>query len=115
LNATIDLDASQQEYEQLSSRLATRRSTGQFARTAYGLVTAVVVAGTAGKLFWDTATKYLWIPVLPTLLTLGLVIYSVRRYLNGKRELARELAEYEKLQALRQSLKLDDPDALLPR
>jgi len=115
LNATTEATVTQQEYDQLSQRLSTRASTEHFARTAFMMVAAIVVAGTAGKLFWDTAERFLWIPIVPTVISLALAYYAVRRYLAGKRELQRELHEYQRLSSLRQALKLDDPDALLPR
>jgi hypothetical protein len=47
--------------------------------------------------------------------TLGVVVYGVMRYREGRTVLADELARYETMLELRRRLGLDDPSALLPR
>ena len=47
--------------------------------------------------------------------TLGLVLYGLMRYRQGRTVLADELVRYETMLELRRRLRLDDPAALLPR
>ena len=85
-----------------------------FAHCGASLLAAIIFAGAAGKLFWDS-NKFPWLGWIATALTLFLVAYSVRNYRKGQRALTSELKEFEDLKALRRMLSLDDPSALLPR
>jgi hypothetical protein len=101
--------------EVLQGELAARESTVHFAYAAIALVVALLASGATGKLFWDlpAGKSYLGIPAV--CFTWLLVIYSLLRYRRGKRVLAVELGRFETLKALRHTLNLDNPSALLPR
>ncbi len=101
------------ELDRLQESLATRGSTTCFAQFAVGLMVAIIFAGASGKLFWDSVRTPL-LALAGTLVALGLAAFAVSRYLRGKRLLAEELAQFERMEGLRRELRLDDPSALLP-
>jgi hypothetical protein len=103
-----------QKLEDLQGRLQSRESIVHFSHCGASLLAAIIFAGASGKLFWDS-NRFPWLAWLAAALTLFLVTYSVRRYWKGQRALASELKEFEDLKALRRTLSLDDPSALLPR
>ncbi len=110
-------DSSQQtrlELERLQKKLEARQSTMHFAHSGIALLAAVILAGVAAKLFWDSLQP----PVLgiaSAVLSAALVFYGTYRYVTGSRFLKEELRNYELLRALRRSLNIDDPSALLPQ
>lgn len=101
--------------KRLELELSSRASVVHFAHSAVSMVLAIIFAGAAGKLSWDLKPAHLYLAAAVGLLAVGLTSYSVVRYVLGKRMLALELARYEQMKALRRSLQLDDPSALLPR
>ncbi len=102
------------QLERLQESLATRQSILHFAHTGVSFIVAMLVAGAAAKLFWDSAR----VPVVAfgaTAVSLGLVVYALSRYSKGRRAMAQELKGFEELLELRRQLKLDNPSQLLPR
>jgi len=102
------------QLERLQESLATRQSILHFAHTGVSFIIAMLVAGAAAKLFWDSARM----PVVAfagAAVSLGLVVYSLSRYSKGRRAMAEELKGFEELLELRRQLKLDNPSQLLPR
>jgi hypothetical protein len=107
-------DELRSQHERLQASLATRQSILHFAHTGVSLLVALILAGAAAKLFWESVK----VPVLGiavAAVALGLVSYSLVRYLKGRRELAGELKRYGDLLELRRRLHLDNPSKLLPR
>jgi hypothetical protein len=102
------------QLERLQESLATRQSILHFAHTGVSFIVALILAGAAAKLFWDSA-KVPKLAFVVTALALGLVSYGVVRYRKGRRELAEELKRYGDMLELRRRLNLDNPSALLPR
>lgn len=103
-----------EQLERLQEALSTRQSTLLFAHTGVSFVVAFILGGATAKLFWDS-TRAPYVAWLGLAATLGLVIYGVMRYRQGRTVLADELVRYETMLELRQRLGLDDPKALLPR
>jgi hypothetical protein len=102
------------QLDRLQESLATRQSVLHFAHTGVSFIVAMLLAGAAAKLFWDSVRT----PVLAfgaTGVSLGLVLYGLSHYGKGRRALAGELKRYGDLLELRRQLKLDNPSALLPR
>ncbi len=102
------------ELERLQESLATRQSVLHFAHTGVSFVIALILAGAAAKLFWDSVR----LPTLAFIVTaacLGLVVYGLVHYRRGRRVLAEELKRYGDMLELRRRLNLDNPAALLPR
>lgn len=98
----------------LQESLATRQSVLHFAHTGVSFIVALILAGAAAKLFWDSVR----VPMLAfavSVLSLGLVAYALVHYRKGRRVLAEELKRYDALLELRRRLKLDNPAELLPR
>ncbi len=107
-------DAQVQELERLQRELAARQSVLYFAQSGAALVFALILAGAAAKLFWDSLRT----PILgrgAAALSVGFATWSVLRYRRGQRTLRSEVERFEALKALRRALRLDDPSALLPR
>jgi hypothetical protein len=102
------------ELDRLQESLATRQSVLHFAHTGVSFIVAMLVAGAAAKLFWDSMRVPL-LAYVATLLSLGLTIYGLSHYFKGRRALAGELKRYGDLLELRRQLKLDNPSQLLPR
>jgi hypothetical protein len=106
-------DARIQQLEQLQRELESRNSVRHFAHSGVSLILGLILAGAAGKLFWDSIrTPFLGWSV--SLLAIGAAVYSVTHYRRGKRALEGELVRFERLKGLRHALGLDDPSALLP-
>lgn len=103
------------EHDQLMSKLSSRRSTGCFAHASISTFVSLILAGAAGKLYWDTAARHEEWVLASALLGLGLLGYGLVQYLRGRAALAHEEQEFHRLSALRRSLGIDDPAAMLPR
>lgn len=104
----------QGELESLRAQLASRTSTVHFAHTGVALVAAFIFTGAAAKLFWDSI-RFPRLGLVAVLIAAALVAYAFVQYRRGRRDLARELALFQSLKDVRQSLRLDDPASLLPR
>jgi hypothetical protein len=102
------------ELDRLQESLATRQSVLHFAHTGVSLIIAMLLAGAAAKLFWDSVRVPL-VAFAAAAVSLGLVAYGLSHYGKGRRALAEELKRYADLLALRRQLKLDNPSQLLPR
>jgi hypothetical protein len=102
------------ELERLQESLATRQSILHFAHTGVSFIIALLLAGAAAKLFWDSVRVPL-VAFAATSVSLGLVVYGLSHYSKGRRALAEELKRYADLLELRRQLKLDNPSQLLPR
>ena len=100
--------------EQLQLALSARQSTRSFAQFAVALAVALIVAGAAGKLSWD-ARGFPYFGLAAAVAAGAIAVWSLRCYRRGMAELRVELERFERWQALRRSLGLDDPSALLPR
>jgi hypothetical protein len=102
------------QLERLQERLATRQSILHFAHAGVSILVALIFAGAAAKLFWDSVR----VPLAAfgaSGLSLGLMFYGVLNFTKGRRLLAEELKQYNDLLELRRRLRLDNPSALLPR
>lgn len=110
-----DPTALRAEHDQLMARLSTRRSTEHFAHAAVSTFIGLILAGAAGKLFWDTQLKFVEWVLVGAVVGVGLLLYALGRYLKGRWTLAAEHREFERLSALRRALGIDDPSSLLPR
>ncbi len=102
------------EYDATLSAVSTRRSTLHFAHGAISLLVGLIGAATAGKLWWDFGSEYELPTAALALVALGVLVYSIVRYVLGRQALRIELVAFSKLKRLRQELGLDDPRALLP-
>lgn len=100
--------------EQLQAVLASRHSTRSFAQFAIALALAVIVAGAAGKLSWD-AKGFPYLGIAAALAAGAVTVFALRCYRRGMAQLKLEIERFERWQALRRSLGIDDPSALLPR
>ena len=109
-----DPSAARAELDRLQSGLADRRSIVHFARSGVAVVVAMIFACAAAKLFWDSA-KLPYLGIAASVFALAAAIYSLVQHRRAKRLRDDENARFAKLQALRRSLHLDDPAALLPR
>jgi membrane protein implicated in regulation of membrane protease activity len=107
-------DELRSQHERLQASLATRQSILHFAHAGVSLLVALILAGAAAKLFWESA-KVPTLGFAVTAVVLGLVSYSLVRYRKGRRDLAEELRQYGDLLELRRQLQLDNPAKLLPR
>ncbi|RKG78498.1 hypothetical protein D7W79_12695 [Corallococcus exercitus] len=113
-SVSADIQDKRARFNQLQDSLATRQSTTHFTHAGVSVIAFMLIAGAAGKLFYDSLRT----PVLAwgaTLVALGLLVYGFRSYLQGRKVLVDELQRYEALLALRRELHLDNPAALLPR
>ena len=113
MNAQTQEDLRSQ-LERLQETLSTRQSILHFAHAGVSFIIALILAGAAAKLFWDSL-KVPYVALGVTALVLGLVSYVLVRYFKGRRELAEELKRYGDLLELRRQLHLDNPASLLPR
>lgn len=102
------------QHDDLLARLASRQSTLHFAHAAVSGFISLILLGAAGKLWWDFSEVDPEWAIASGALGLAVMIYSLTRYVLGKRTLARELADLEKLKTLRRELGVDDPAAMLP-
>jgi hypothetical protein len=110
-----DPNALRAEHDQLMARLSTRKSTEHFAHAAVSTFFGLILAGVAGKLFWDRQLEFArWGGAIASVAAV-LLGYALVRYLQGRATLATERREFERLLALRRSLGIDDPASLLPR
>ncbi len=101
----------------LQRELASRVSVLHFAHSAVATILALIAAGTTAKMVWDLdrhpETEIFVYPVAA--FSMVCFIYGFIRYMWGRKELAKELISFAKLQSLRRQLNLEDPSALLPR
>jgi hypothetical protein len=97
----------------LQGELSTRKSTLHFAHAGMSILCSLIIAGTAGKLVWDSS-RHWWIGTGVGVFAVIVWLYGWLQYRLGRRHLGLELEGFERLQTLRQTLKLDDPGALLP-
>jgi len=111
---TLSPQEAQARLPELQSRLASRRSTAYFARTAIALVASAVFSGAAAKLFWDSI-RFPVLGAVSILLAAALVVYAWRQYRSARAFLETELQLYASLKDVHRALQLDDPAALLPR
>jgi hypothetical protein len=102
------------QLDALQAELSSRASIYHFAHTGVAMVASMIVAGAAAKLAWDSY-RFPLIGGAVALVSLALGIYAVVHYRRGKQHLGQELKRYQELQALRRTLQLDDPSALLPQ
>jgi hypothetical protein len=107
-------DELRSQLERLQAGLATRQSILLFAHSGVSFLVALILAGAAAKLFWDSS-RVPFVAFGVTAVVLGLVSYALVRYRQGRRELADELKRYGDLLELRRRLHLDNPSTLLPR
>lgn len=110
-----DPTALRAEHDHLMARLSTRKSTEHFAHAAVSTFIGLILAGAAGKLFWDSQLKFVQFVIAIAAVAGVLLLYALVRYLKGHSTLAVEHKEFERLSALRRSLGIDDPSSLLPR
>ena len=103
-----------EQLERLQEALSTRQSTLHFAHAGVSFVVALILGCATGKLFLDSA-RAPYVAWLGLAATLGLALYGLKRYRQGRTVLADELVRYETMLELRRRLGLDDPAALLPR
>ncbi len=96
------------EHDVLLHRLSSRASTLHFAVASIALFASLILAGTAGKLWWDFGEKHQEWTMLVGAVALGGLVFSSVRYLAGRRELTQELEGFARLTSLRRELKLDD-------
>ena len=111
---TLSPQEAQARLPELQSRLASRRSTAHFARTAIALVASAVFSAAAAKLFWDSI-RFPVLGAVSILLAAVLVVYAWRQYRQARAFLETELQLYASLKDVHRALQLDDPAALLPR
>ena len=105
----------QSRFAELQKRVYSRISVLHYAHAAVSGLIAVIIAGAAAKMAWDyTLDEMPW-----TLGVIGvaaaLVIYSLVRFLFGRRAMKFELGLFEELQSLRTRLGYDQPSSLLPQ
>lgn len=107
-----DLVALRAEHDATLSRLSYRKSTSHFAHTAVSLFVAAITGAASWRLSVDV--ELVWAPqlVVPaTIVSVSVAIYGLVRLVLGRRTLADEVREFERLKALRHELKLDEPPA----
>jgi hypothetical protein len=103
-----------EQLERLQEALSTRQSTLLFAHAGISFVVSVIFGCATAKLFWDSA-RAPYVAWLGLAATVGLGLYGLVRYRQGRTVLADELVRFETLLELRRRLRLDDPTALLPQ
>ncbi len=103
------------ELDAMQAKLASRRSIAHFARAAVSIVWALICAGAAGKMVWDLKLELAEFATPVVALAAALLAYGLVHWLLGRRELTKELVQFEAVKRLREQLRLDDPAALLPR
>ncbi len=102
------------QHDQLQAQLATRVSIGHFAHAAVSLIFAVIASGVAGKFFWN-GEGYRELAIVASVGVGCLMLYSLVRYVAGRRYYRTEKSAFARLKALRLVLQADDPAAFLPR
>lgn len=108
------LEEARVEFERLQKELESRRSVTHFARVGLSSLGALISAGAAAKLFYDSV-RFPILGLVAAVLCVCLVTYAARHYRKGKRLLKQELEHFESLKALRRTLRIDDPFLQLPR
>lgn len=108
------LDDARIELERLQKELESRRSISHFAHAGISSLAAVIFAGAAAKLFYDSV-RFPVLGAVAALVCVALSAYAARHYWKGKRLLRVELERFESLKALRRTLRIDDPSVQLPR
>jgi len=108
-------DPRRAELDSMQAKLASRKSIAHFARAAVAIVWALICAGAFGKMLWDVKLELLEFTTPAAFVAAVLLTYGVAHWLLGRRELAKELELFTSVKKLREQLRLDDPDALLPR
>jgi hypothetical protein len=102
-----------EQLRQLQDELASRRSIVHFAHAAVSTLMTLVAGGLlAHVLYQGQDVRFAWL--LGVLCTVG-VSYALVRSWVGRKWLRHEDRRFEALQAVRGALRLDDPEALLPR
>jgi hypothetical protein len=94
-----------QRLEKLQEELSARQSVLHFSHAAVSMILALILAGAAAKLFWDSIR----VPILgwvASAVSIGCAWYSVSRYRVGRRAYRDELARFESMKALRSRLGL---------
>jgi hypothetical protein len=107
------LDEARVELEQLQKELESRRSISHFAHAGISTLAAVIFAGAAAKLFYDSV-RFPILGAVAGLICFSLAAYAARHYRKGKRFLKVELERFESLKALRRTLRIDDPSVQFP-
>jgi hypothetical protein len=97
------------EHDAVLASLSTRVSTRHFAHAAVAVFGAVVLFGTAGKLWWDQASANPQWATLAAGLGLLSVGYAVFRAIVGARTFGRERVQLVRLLGLRKTLGIDAP------
>ena len=108
-------DPRREQLDSLQATLASRKSISHFARAAVAIVWSLISAGAAGKMLWDMRLELIDFMTPAAVVAAVLLAYGVVHWLLGRRELAKELELFSSVKRLREQLRLDDPDALLPR
>ena len=102
------------EYDAVLARVGSRKSTMHFAQAAVTTFVGLILSGAAGKMAWDFGELHLGWTALVAGVGLFLLGYAAVQVVLGRKALTGELTDFEKLQALRLELRLDDPRALFP-
>ncbi len=108
-------DPRREELDSIQAKLASRRSIMHFAKAAVAIVWGLICFGAAGKMLWDLRLELVDFTTPVAVLACVLVAYGLVHWLLGRRELQKELALFQSVKHLREQLRLDDPNALLPR
>jgi len=108
------LDDARVELERLQKELESRRSISHFAHAGISSLAAVIFAGAAAKLFYDSV-RFPTLGAAAGAVCFALAAYAARQYWKGKRLLRVELERFESLKALRRTLRIDDSSIQLPR
>jgi len=99
----------------MQAKLASRKSIAHFARAAVAIVWSLICAGAAGKMLWDLRLELFDFMTPAVIAAAVLLVYGTFHWLLGRKELAKELVLFADVKRLREQLRLDDPNALLPR
>lgn len=102
------------EHDAMLARLSARQSTFHFAHAAVSIFVACIFSGAAWKLSIDV--EYAWAPslVLPAAIVAAVALaYGLFRLVLGRSVLQTEVGQFERLKALRQQLKLDEPQTFV--
>lgn len=108
-------DPRRAELDSMQAKLASRKSISHFARAAVAIVWALICAGAAGKMLWDLRLELVDFMTPAAIAAAVLLAYGLVHWMLGRRELVKELELFSHVKQLREQLRLDDPEALLPR
>jgi SNF family Na+-dependent transporter len=108
-------DPRRAELDSIQAKLASRKSISHFARAAVAIMWALICAGAFGKMLWDVKLELIDFATPAAMVAAVLLSYGIVHWLLGRRELAKELELFTTVKRLREQLRLDDPEALLPR